>query len=78
MLWLAAALESLDDDHATAAAGAWPRQHAGFVDPGFGRVEFVWLRWHGEQLAGARNIDGTVAIGKQTVVADAVEAGAPR
>ena len=29
---------------------------------------------YGEQLAGARDIGGAVAIGKQTVVADAVEA----
>ena len=32
MLRLTAACESLDDEHASAAAGAWTREHARFID----------------------------------------------
>ena len=54
------------------AAGTWTQQHAGFVDYcSDGRVQ---ARRHREQLAGACDIGRAVAIGKQSVVADAVEA----
>ena len=74
MLWLTAACEGLDDDHAATAAGTWTQQHAGFVDCCFGRLGFFQARRHREQLAGACDIGRAVAIGKQSVVADAVEA----
>ena len=74
MLWLTAAREGLDDDHAATAAGTWTQQHAGLVDCCFGRLGFFQARRHREQLAGACNIGRAVAIGKQSVVADAVEA----
>jgi len=74
MLWLTAAREGLDDDHAATAAGTWTQQHAGFVDCCFGRLGFFQARRHREQLAGACDIGRAVAIGKQSVVADAVEA----
>ena len=55
-------------------AGTWTQQHAGFVDCCFGRLGFFQARRHREQLAGACDIGRAVAIGKQSVVADAVEA----
>jgi hypothetical protein len=36
MLWLTAAREGLDDDHAATAAGTWTQQHAGFYVQVFG------------------------------------------
>src|SRR3981189_2909815 len=69
MLWLTAAREGLDDDHAATAAGTWTQQHAGFVDCCFGRLGFFQARRHREQLAGACDIGRAVAIGKQSVVA---------
>src|SRR4051794_41767194 len=71
MLWLTAACEGLDDDHAATAAGTWTQQHAGFVDCCFGRLGFFQARRHREQLAGACDIGRAVAIGKQSVVAGA-------
>src|SRR5215472_5136840 len=72
---LAAAREDLDDDHASAAARTGARLHA-------------WLVWCGgllllklndagqstEQLAGAGEVGGTVAVGEEAIVADPVEA----
>ena len=57
MLWLAAAREGLDDDHAAAAAWAWLRQHARLLWFG-GAVGLVRRRagQYGEQLAGARDV----------------------
>ena len=49
-------------------------EHAGFVDCCFGRLGFFQARRHREQLAGACDIGRAVAIGEQSVVADAVEA----
>ena len=75
VLGLAAAREGLDDDHAATTAGAWLWQHAGFV--GCCGLGYLWLLQasrHGEQLAGACDIGGAVAIGEQSVVSDAVEA----
>ena len=76
MLWLAAAREGLDDDHAAAAARAWLRQHAQLLRFG-GAVGLV--RRHagrpGEQLAGARDVGCAMAIGEQSIVTDAMHAG---
>ena len=44
MLWLAAAREGLDDDHAAAAARAWLRQHARLL--GFGGAVGLVRRHH--------------------------------
>jgi hypothetical protein len=74
MLRLAAALKSLDDDHAGAAARAWTRQHAGLVDRCFGRLWFFWAGRHGEQLARVGNVCGSSAGGEQAIVPDAMEA----
>ena len=74
MLRLAAARESLDDDHAATAARTWTRQHAGFVDRCFGRFGFFGARWHGEQLARVLDVCGSVAVGEQPIMADAMEA----
>jgi hypothetical protein len=71
---LAAARESLDDDHAAAAARAWTRQHAGLFERGFGRLGLFWGRRQGEQLARVRNVSGSVAVGEQPIVSDAMEA----
>ena len=74
MLGLASARESLDDDHAAAAARAWLRQHAGLLECGFGRLSFFWACRRGEQFARVRNVFGTIAAGEQPIVPDAVEA----
>ena len=74
MLWLAAARESLDDDHAATAARTWTRQHAGFVDRCFGRVGFFWARRHGKQLARVRDVCSSVGVTEQPIMSDAVEA----
>jgi hypothetical protein len=73
VLRLAAARESLDDDHAAAAARAWTRQRAGLFERGFGRLGFFWARRQGEQLARVRNVSGSVAVGEQPIVSDAME-----
>jgi hypothetical protein len=55
------ALEGLDDDHASAAAGAWPfRRHW------FGGVRglIVIGDGHGEEFADARNVADTPAVGE--------------
>jgi hypothetical protein len=74
VLRLAAALKSLDDDHAGGAARAWTRQHAGLVDRCFGRLWFFWAGRHGEQLARVGNVCGSSAGGEQAIVPDAMEA----
>src|SRR6202048_3945186 len=74
VLRLAAALKSLDDDHAGATARAWTRQHAGLVDRCFGRLWFFWAGRHGEQLARVDNVCGSGAGGEQAIVPDAMEA----
>ena len=74
MLRLAAAREGLDDEHAAAAAWAWPRQHARFVECCFGHLGLFCGRRHGEQLAHVRNVFGAAAAGEQPIVPDAMEA----
>ena len=37
-------------------------------------VRLGQARWHGEQLAGACDVGGAIAVGEQSVVADAVQA----
>src|SRR5258708_11756253 len=62
MLWLAAAREGLDDDHAAAAAWAWLRQHARLL--GFGGAGGVRRAEAGrarEQNAGGRGLWPPVA-----------------
>ena len=75
-----AACEELDDEHAAAAAGAWPRrdiQLLGLVGDAVCR-RFSWLRGlgHGdaEQLACACNSLAAMAVGEEAIVPDAVEA----
>ena len=74
MLRLAVAREGLDDDHAATAAWTWTRQHAGFIDRCFGCLGLFLGRRHGEQLAGVRDVGGTVGAGEQAVMANAMEA----
>ena len=75
MLWLAAACESLDDEHASAAAGAWTRQHARLVGcRGLRCVGLFGTDRHGEQLACPSDVGGAGAARQQSVVTDAVEA----
>src|SRR5665647_3618347 len=74
MLWLAAAREGLDDEHASAAAGARSWQHAGFVGRwGLWGILLFGADRHGEQLARPRDVGGAAAAGQQSVVPDAVE-----
>src|SRR6266705_5078218 len=66
-----AALESLDSDHSAAAAWTCMHEGRGLVAIGIRRLGLGV--WDGEQLAGARDVVGAGAVGKQTIVADAVE-----
>ena len=63
MLWLAAAREGLDDDHAATAAGTWTRHHARLIRRG-GRRRFGLFRggWNCKQLARERRVGGTVEL----------------
>ena len=69
------AIESFDADHATAAAGAWRR-----LVVGGGRAVVIAAgvglrRRHIERPPAAVEVLGALAVGEQTVVADAMEAG---
>ena len=67
--------ESLDDDHAAAAAGARMLWRFWLFGLGVGGLDGIdWDEWYCEQLAGTRDILGAGLAGEQTVVADAVEA----
>ena len=72
MPWRCAALEDLDDDHATAAA--WARAREGrlvaIMMIGIGSLALGLLAT--EQLAGAIDVVGAGGLGEQAVVADAV------
>ena len=65
---LSRTLKDLDDDHTTAAAGAWQRRiwHRSIAD----------RRWcgHSKQLPSTRNIGLAACAGEEAVVTDAVEA----
>ena len=75
MSWLAAGREGLDDNHAAAAAAARTRQHAGFVSGcGLGGLGRFRAGRDGEQLACPCDVGGAIAVGEQSVVADAVQA----
>jgi hypothetical protein len=75
MFRLAAACEGLDDDHAAAAASTWTRQHAGFVGGcRLGRLGRFRAGRDGEQLARSCDVGDAIAVGEQSVVADAVQA----
>src|SRR5260370_17033085 len=77
MLGLAARSEGLDDEHAATATGARLLQGArliGFIRLGWrAALRLCSARRHGEQLAGAGNIVGATAAGKQTIMSDAME-----
>jgi hypothetical protein len=66
-----AALEVLDDDHATAAA--WTAIDRWLVNIG-GISTGGLILWHRDQLAGACDVVGAGSLGEQAVVSDAVEA----
>jgi len=74
MPWRCAALEDLDDEHATAAA--WARAREGrlvaIMMIGIGSLALGLLAT--EQLAGAIDVVGAGGLGEQAVVADAVQA----
>ena len=70
MTRFAAGLEGLDDEHATAAAGAWMRERLRRID--LGRL-FGGRHGQVQELARRGDGVGTVAAGEQAVVADAVE-----
>src|SRR5215472_8237793 len=65
VLWLVAAREGLDDEHAATAARARRCQHPQLISLG-GSVR-LWLchaGWHGKQLARPRDVGGAIAIGE--------------
>ena len=69
--WLSAALEGFDDDHASAATGAWAGEQRRLVGVGDG---IRLLMRHVEQFPRPGQVFGAVAIGEEAVVSDAVEA----
>ena len=70
-----AALEGLDDDHATAAAWTGLRQRPRFfVVSGLGGLGIARASRHGQQLTDPWDIVGAGAMSEQAVVADAMEA----
>jgi hypothetical protein len=72
---LAASCEGLDDDHAAAAAATWTRQHAGSVGcGGLERLGRFRAGRYGKQLARPCDVGGAIAVGEQSVMADAVQA----
>jgi hypothetical protein len=74
LLGFAPARESLDDDHAAAAAGTWTRQYALLIICcGLCRLGLIRAKRHGQQLARSRKVGGTVAFGKQSIMANAME-----
>src|SRR6266496_4182784 len=72
MPWRCAALEDLDDDHATAAAWARAREGRLVAIITIGSIALGLLAT--EQLAGACDVVGAGGLGEQAVVADAVQA----
>jgi hypothetical protein len=70
-----AALECLDDDHATAAAGTRVREWLGIVGLGAAVIRDLGVgRWRVEQAARSGDVVAAGAAGEQAVVTDAVEA----
>ena len=75
MFRVTAGREGLDDDHAAAAAAARTRQHAGFMGGcRLGRLGRFRAGRDGEQFARPHDVGGAIAVGEQSVVADAVQA----
>jgi hypothetical protein len=70
--WFPPGLEGLDDDHGPAAVGAGLAER---LWPGIGLVGgFVSRRLDLEQLADPGEVLGAAAVGKEAIMADAVEA----
>jgi hypothetical protein len=67
--WLLPSLEHLDDDHASAAAGAWRAEVLRFV-----RITGIGRRGDIQEFACQREAGLAGGAGEQTVVPDAVEA----
>jgi len=65
--------EGLDDDHTPAAARAGTGQLALIIGTCFflGLLDDDW--WNAQELTKASDVGGTVAVGKQPIVTDAVE-----
>jgi len=69
--WLAAGLESLDNDHAAAAAGARVREPLRRI----GVAHLLGRRWGPvQELTHGLHRFGAIAAGEQAIVTDAVEA----
>ncbi len=72
--WFLSALEGLDDDHGSSAV--WARLGEGRRFRVIGGLGVIGLGGrHGEQLAGTGDVSSAPAIGKEPVMADAVETG---
>src|SRR5215472_13915996 len=75
MFGLVAGCEGLDDDHAAAAAATGTRQHAMFVGScGLARLGRSRARRYAEQFTPPCDVGGAIAVGEQSIVADAVQA----
>ena len=66
--------EGLDDDHATTAAWAWAWQDAGVISRALLISGLVDRRRNVQELTRSGDVVGPIAVGKEPVVADAVEA----
>jgi len=71
--WRVSGLQGLDGDHGSAAGGAGKREAWRFLGLGEGRGLVLW-RLDIEQLARPGEVLGAPAVGKESVVADAMEA----
>src|SRR6266545_398517 len=74
--WRVAAFESLDNDHAAAAARTGMREHRRLI--GIGITGLVLRSGRVEQFSHPRDVLDALAAGEQAVVADAVEAAGER
>ncbi len=75
MAWPLTGLEHFDDAHRAAAAWTWLWQCIGLVGIVCGVIKFdIVMFRHAKQVAHPCKIIGSVAVGKQAVVTDAMQA----
>ena len=70
---MGAAFEGFDNDHGSAATGAWVGERLCIVVVGDG-IRLLVLLWRVEQLARPGQVLGATAVCEQPIVSDAVEA----
>ena len=70
--WVSAGLEAFNDDHPSAASGAWEAEDPRVVLIFFRMIKLDWRRGV-EQGSQTVEIGGALAVGEQTVMPDPVE-----